>query len=62
MKTDFNAMTKTELRAYLIAHPNEQEAFYIRRMAEKAKSRGIEFYRPEVPLKPIDNKSDRPLL
>lgn len=28
MKTDFNTMTKAELRAYLVAHPDEQEAFY----------------------------------
>lgn len=28
MKTDFNAMTKAELRAYLVAHPNDQTAFY----------------------------------
>ncbi len=28
MKTDFNTMTKAELRAYLVMHPDEQEAFY----------------------------------
>lgn len=28
MKPDFNAMTKTELRAYLVAYPNNQEVFY----------------------------------
>jgi hypothetical protein len=28
MKPDFNAMTKVELRSYLIAHPNDREAFY----------------------------------
>jgi hypothetical protein len=28
MKPDFNAMTKAELRAYLIPHPNNREAFY----------------------------------
>ena len=28
MKPDFNAMTKTELRAYLVAYPNNQDAFH----------------------------------
>ena len=28
MKPNFKRMTKRELRAYLVAHPHEQEAFY----------------------------------
>jgi hypothetical protein len=28
MNPDFNAMTKGELRVYVIAHPNDQSAFY----------------------------------
>ncbi|MBW4513153.1 MAG: hypothetical protein KME64_42735 [Scytonematopsis contorta HA4267-MV1] len=28
MQLDFNAMTKTELRAYVIAHPDDKEAFH----------------------------------
>ncbi len=28
MELDFNAMTKTELRAYVIAHPDDKEAFH----------------------------------
>jgi hypothetical protein len=28
MKPNFLAMTKTQLRAYLVAHPNDQEAFH----------------------------------
>ncbi|BAZ12073.1 hypothetical protein NIES4071_39010 [Calothrix sp. NIES-4071] len=28
MKHDFNNMTKTELRAYVVAHSDDQEAFY----------------------------------
>jgi hypothetical protein len=28
MKLDFTAMTKPELRAYVIAHPDDQAAFY----------------------------------
>lgn len=28
MKPNFLAMTKTQLRAYLVSHPNDQEAFY----------------------------------
>ncbi|BAZ18064.1 hypothetical protein NIES4071_99460 [Calothrix sp. NIES-4071] len=29
MKPEFSAMTKAELRSYVIAHPNDNEAFYI---------------------------------
>lgn len=28
MKPSFENMTKAELRAYLVAHPNDQEAFH----------------------------------
>ena len=28
MKPDFSSMTKTELRAYVIAHPNDKAAFH----------------------------------
>lgn len=28
MKNNFNTMTKAELRAYLIKHPNDKIAFY----------------------------------
>ena len=28
MKIDFNTMTKAELRAYVVEHPNAQTAFY----------------------------------
>lgn len=28
MKPDFNSMTKIELRAYVIAHPNDKTAFH----------------------------------
>ncbi len=28
MEADFNAMTKSELRTYVIAHPNNKAAFY----------------------------------
>ncbi|PSB19730.1 hypothetical protein C7B65_10585 [Phormidesmis priestleyi ULC007] len=28
MKFDFTKMTKVELRAYVVAHPNDQAAFY----------------------------------
>jgi len=28
MKPNFAAMTKADLRAYLVAHPSDQEAFY----------------------------------
>ena len=28
MNPNFKSMSKKELRAYLVAHPNEQEAFY----------------------------------
>nr|WP_293101744.1 hypothetical protein [Okeania sp. SIO2F4] len=29
MKLDFNSMKKTQLRAYVIAHPNDKAAFHI---------------------------------
>lgn len=29
MKLDFNSMNKTQLRAYVIAHPNDKAAFHI---------------------------------
>ncbi len=37
---DFNTMTKKELRAYVIAHPNNQEAFsiFVDRFTVKASS------------------------
>jgi hypothetical protein len=28
MKPDFSTMTKPQLRAYLVAHPNDQDAFH----------------------------------
>lgn len=28
MKPNFLAMTKTQLRAYLVSHPNDQDVFY----------------------------------
>jgi hypothetical protein len=28
MTSEFDKMTKTDLRAYLVAHPNDQSAFY----------------------------------
>jgi hypothetical protein len=28
MKPDFKNMTRTDLRAYVIAHPDDKEAFY----------------------------------
>ncbi len=28
MKSDFDTMSKTELRTYVLAHRNDQEAFY----------------------------------
>jgi hypothetical protein len=28
MKPDFSAMTKAQLRAYLVAHSDDQDAFY----------------------------------
>ncbi|OZH53666.1 hypothetical protein AFK68_16115 [Hydrocoleum sp. CS-953] len=29
MKLDFNSMNKSQLRAYVISHPNEKAAFHI---------------------------------
>jgi hypothetical protein len=65
-KPNFDAMSRDELAHYMVAHRDTSEEVearrvYIRRMAEKAKSRGIEFHRPEVEIKSIDNIRDRHL-
>ncbi len=38
MKHDFDNMTKTELRAYVVAHPDDQAAFhaFVDRFTEEA--------------------------
>lgn len=63
-KLNFDTMSRDELAHYIVAHrdtPDGVEArrVYIHRLAEKARSRGIEFYRPESQTQPIENKSDR---
>ncbi len=52
-KLNFDTMSRDELAHYMVAHrdtPEEIEArrVYIRRMAEKAKSRGIDFERLDL--------------
>lgn len=49
---NFDNMSRDELAHYIVAHrdtPSAREAqrVYIRRMAEKAKEKGIEFYPPK---------------
>ncbi len=63
-KLNFDNMSRDQLAHYMITHRDtpdgiEARRVYIRRMAEKAKSRGIEFHRPELRTQPIDNKSNR---
>ncbi len=40
IKLDFNTMTKKELRAYVIAHPNDKDSFsiFVDRFTVKASS------------------------
>lgn len=58
-KLNFDSMTRDELAHFMVEHrgtPEEIEArrVYIHRMAEKAKSRGIDFDRLDLQAKSID--------
>ena len=59
-KLNFDKMSRDELAHYMITHRDTPEGIearrvYIRRMAEKAKSCGVEFHRPELRGQTIDN-------
>ena len=53
-KLNFENMNRDELARYMVAHRDTPEGIearraYIRQMAEKAKSQGIDFYRVQLP-------------
>ncbi len=57
MKIDFNTMTKAELRAYLVQHPNNQTAFYafVDRFTSEASSTTYSMAQSPEEIKEIDN-------
>jgi hypothetical protein len=50
MKPDFDQMSKAELRAYIVSHPNEREAFekFVDRFKAKPEDAGWHPY-PQTP-------------
>ncbi len=51
-KSNFDSMSRDELAHYIVAHRNtsqgiEARRVFIRRMADKAQSYGIDFHQPE---------------
>ncbi|MBW4622138.1 MAG: hypothetical protein KME17_22640 [Cyanosarcina radialis HA8281-LM2] len=50
MKPDFEQMSKAELRAYIVSHPNEKEAFekFVDRFKANPEDRGWHPY-PQTP-------------
>ena len=57
MKIDFNTMTKAELRAYLIKHPNDRSAFYafVDRFTSEASSTTYSMAQSPEEIQEIDN-------
>ena len=57
MKIDFNTMTKAELRAYLVQHPNNQTAFYafVDRFTSEASSTTYSMAESPEEIKEVDN-------
>ncbi len=57
MKIDFNTMTKAELRAYLVEHPNDQTAFYafVDRFTAEASSPKYSMAQSPEEIKEVDN-------
>lgn len=58
---NFDKMSRDELAHFMVANRDTAEGVearrvYIRRMAEKAKSRGIDFYRAYLQVKSIDKE------
>jgi hypothetical protein len=54
---DFDTMSKTELRAYLIKHPDDQAAFYtfVDRFTSEASSRTFAIAESPEAIKEVDN-------
>ena len=57
MKINFNAMTKGELRAYLLEHPNDQTAFYafVDRFTAEASSTKYSMAQSPEEIQEVDN-------
>lgn len=57
MKPDFDAMTKPELRAYVVAHPKDQEAFqaFVDRFTADASPVIYDLPRSQDDLKELEN-------
>lgn len=55
--TDFNTMTKTELRAYLIKHPDNKSAFqaFVDRFTSEANSTTYSMAQSLEEIKEVDN-------
>ena len=55
--TDFNTMDKTELRAYLIKHPDDESAFqaFVDRYTSEADSTTYSMAQSPEAIKEIDN-------
>lgn len=56
MKPDFQAMSRKELRAYVLEHRDDDEAFYAYRDKSKAEGKWIKY----PPLKSIDDFENYP--
>ena len=57
MKIDFNTMTKSELRVYLIQHPNDKSAFeaFVDRYTSEATSKTYSMAESLEEIQEIDN-------
>lgn len=56
MKPDFQAMSRKELRAYVLEHRDDDEAFYAYRDKSKAEGKWVK----HPPLKSIDDLENYP--
>ena len=56
MKYDFQEMSKSELRSYVIAHPNDKNAFYVfvDRFTKEASPQTFDLPQSESDLEEID--------
>lgn len=57
MKVNFDIMTKTELRAYLVEHPNDQNAFqaFVDRYTSEASSPTYSVVQSPEEIQEVDN-------
>jgi len=56
MKPDFNSMTKTELRAYVIAHPKDKTAFhaFVDRFTSEASTQTFDIPKSSAEVEEVD--------